>query len=48
MARKVGQIIARGDRSWRLLLESPTDGLKLPLQPRREMRAPTVEQVRSF
>jgi integrase len=34
--------------NWRLLLESPVDGLKLPQQPRHEMRALTVEQVRMF
>jgi len=34
--------------SWRLLLECPADGIKLPLQPRREMQALTVEQVRVF
>ena len=33
--------------TWRLLLESPADGLTLPQRPRREMRAlTTVEQVR--
>ena len=34
--------------SWRLLLECPADGVKLPLQPRPEMQALTVEQVRVF
>jgi integrase len=34
--------------NWRLLLENPADGLKLPQRPRREMRALTVEQVRIF
>ena len=34
--------------NWRLLLESPADGLKLPQQSRREMQALTVEQVRMF
>ncbi|MGD1081513.1 MAG: tyrosine-type recombinase/integrase [Candidatus Sulfotelmatobacter sp.] len=34
--------------NWRLLLESPVDGLKLPQQSRREMQALTVEQVRMF
>jgi integrase len=34
--------------NWRLLLESPVDGLKLPQQSRREMQALTVEQVRIF
>lgn len=33
---------------WRLLLESPTEGTKLPRQPRREMQVLTVEQVRIF
>lgn len=33
---------------WRLLLENPAEGLKLPQQPRREMRALTVEQARTF
>ncbi len=32
--------------NWRLLLESPVDGLKLPQQSRHEMQALTVEQVR--
>jgi len=32
--------------NWRLLLESPADGLKLPQQSRHEMQALTVEQVR--
>lgn len=34
--------------NWRLLLESPVDGLKLPQQSRHEMQALTVEQVRMF
>jgi len=34
--------------NWRLLQESPVDGLKLPQQSRREMQALTVEQVRIF
>ena len=34
--------------SWRLLLECPADGIKVPLQPRPEMQALTVEQVRVF
>jgi integrase len=34
--------------NWRLLLESPVEGLKLPPQSRHEMRALTVEQVRGF
>lgn len=33
---------------WRLLLESPADGIKLPQQPRTEMRVLGVEQVRTF
>jgi integrase len=33
---------------WRLLLENPAEGLKLPQQPRREMRALMVEQARTF
>src|SRR6267143_5326828 len=34
--------------NWRLLLESPLDGLKLPRQSRHEMQALTLEQVRMF
>jgi site-specific recombinase XerC len=34
--------------NWRLLLESPVDGLKLPQQSRHEMQALTVDQVRMF
>jgi integrase len=34
--------------NWRLLLESPFDGLKLLQQSRHEMQALTVEQVRMF
>ena len=34
--------------SWRLLLECPADGIKLPLHHRPEMQALTVEQVRVF
>jgi integrase len=34
--------------NWRLLLESPVDGLKPPQQSRHEMQALTVEQVRMF
>jgi integrase len=34
--------------SWRLLLEGPADGIKLPPQRRLEMQALTVEQVRVF
>jgi integrase len=33
---------------WRLLLENAADGIKLPQQPRREMRALTAEQARVF
>ena len=33
---------------WRLLLENPADGIKLPQQPRTEMRVLAVEQVRTF
>jgi len=33
---------------WRLLLENPADGVKIPQQPRNEMRALTVEQARTF
>ena len=33
---------------WRLLLENPADGLKLPQQSRNEMRALTVEQARTL
>lgn len=31
---------------WRLLLENPADGLKVPQQPRNEMRALTVDHAR--
>src|SRR5579864_4502908 len=31
---------------WRLLLENPADGLKVPQQVRNEMRSLTVEQAR--
>src|SRR5882762_2363833 len=34
--------------NWRLLLESPVDGIKPPQQSRPEMQALTVEQVRMF
>jgi integrase len=34
--------------NWRLLLENPVDGLKLPQQSRHEVQALTVEQVRIF
>jgi Phage integrase, N-terminal SAM-like domain len=33
---------------WRLLLENPADGVKVPEQPRNEMRALTVEQTRTL
>jgi integrase len=33
---------------WRLLLENPVDGVKIPQQPRGEMRSPTVEQAQTF
>src|SRR6201993_2708547 len=33
---------------WRLLLENPADGVKVPQQPRNEMRALTVEQPRTL
>jgi len=33
---------------WRLLLENPADGLKVPQQQRKEMRALTVDQARTF
>ncbi len=33
---------------WRLLLENPATGLKVPQQPRNEMQALTVEQARTF
>lgn len=33
---------------WRLLLEKPADGLKVPQQPRNEMRALTVDQARTL
>ena len=33
---------------WRLLLENPADGLKIPPQPRNEMQALTVEQTRAL
>lgn len=31
---------------WRLLLENPADGVKVPQQPRNELRALTLEQAR--
>jgi integrase len=34
--------------NWRLLLESPAEGIKLPQQLRHEMQVLTVEQVRIF
>jgi integrase len=33
---------------WRLLLENPADGLKVPQQPRNEMRALTVDEARTL
>jgi len=33
---------------WRFLLENPADGVKVPQQPRNEMRALTVEQARTL
>jgi integrase len=33
---------------WRLLLESPADGVRVPQQPRNEMRVLTLEQVRTL
>ena len=33
---------------WRLLLENPADGLKVPQQVRNEMRSLTIEQVRAL
>lgn len=33
---------------WRLLLENPADGLKVPQQPRNEMRALAVDQARTL
>ena len=33
---------------WRLLLENPADGLKVPQQPRNEMRPLTVDQARTL
>lgn len=33
---------------WRLLLENPADGIKMPQQPRTEMRVLTVDQARTF
>jgi integrase len=33
---------------WRLLLENPADGVKVPQQPRNEMRALTIEQARTL
>jgi integrase len=33
---------------WRLLLENSVDGVKIPQQPRGEMRSLTVEQARTF
>lgn len=33
---------------WRLLLENPVDGVKIPQQLRGEMRSLTVEQAQAF
>jgi integrase len=33
---------------WRLLLENPAEGVKMPQQPRNEMRALTLEQARAL
>jgi integrase len=33
---------------WRLLLENPADGVKVPQQPRNEMRALSVDQARTL
>ena len=33
---------------WRLLLENPANGVKVPQQPRNEMRALTIDQARTF
>jgi len=33
---------------WRLLLENPADGLRVPQQPRNEMRALSVDPARTF
>jgi len=33
---------------WRLLLENPADGLKVPQQVRNEMRCLTIEQARAL
>jgi hypothetical protein len=33
---------------WRLLLENPADGLKLPQQPKGEIQVLTLEQARIF
>jgi integrase len=33
---------------WRLLLENPADGLRVPQQPRNEMRALSVDQARTL
>jgi integrase len=33
---------------WRLLLENPADGVKVPQQPRNEMRGLTVDQARTL
>ncbi len=33
---------------WRLSLENPADGLRVPQQPRNEMRALSVDQARTL
>jgi hypothetical protein len=33
---------------WRLLLETPVGGVKIPQQPRGEMRSLTVEQTKTL
>lgn len=33
---------------WRLLLENPAAGVKVPQQPREEMRALTIDQARTL
>ena len=43
----VGSALRQAVR-WRLLLENPADGLKLPQQPKGEIRVLTLEQARIF
>ena len=33
---------------WRLLFQNPADGLKVPQQPRNDMRALTIDQARTL